>query len=105
MTLGDPNICSGQYRSITTLKLRVAKWAGSEIVDSLPPELKFKKLLSLGIDWAMLIKSSSIQTTVVQTVIYTLVSQLVKIVQQFITTILTSKLAYNSPLSKSFVLL
>jgi hypothetical protein len=51
---------------------------------------KLIKLLSLGIDWAMLIKSSSIQTTVVQTIIYTLVSQLVEIVQQFITTILTS---------------
>jgi len=47
---------------------------------------KFIKLLSLGIDWAMLIKSSSIQTTI----IYTLVSQLIKIVQQFIITILTS---------------
>jgi hypothetical protein len=51
---------------------------------------KFIKLLSLGIDRAMLIKSPSIQTTVVQTIIYILVSELVKIVQQFITTILTS---------------
>ena len=47
----------------------------------------FIKLLSLGIDWAMLIKSSSMQTTVVQTIIYTLVTQQVKIVQQFITTL------------------
>jgi len=85
-----PAICSGQWRSITTLRVRVAKCAGSEIVDSLPPELNFIKLLSLCIDWAMLIKSSSIQTTVVQTIIYTLVIHLVKIIQLFITTILTS---------------
>jgi len=43
---------------------------------------KFIKLLSLGIDWAILIKFSSIQTSVFQTIIYTLVSQLVKIFQQ-----------------------
>ena len=51
---------------------------------------RYIELLSLGIDWAMLIKSSSIQTTVFQTIVYTLVSQLEKTVQQFITTILTS---------------
>ena len=48
------------------------------------------KIIIPGISWAMLIKSSSMQTTVVQTIIYTLVTQLVKIVQQFITTTLTS---------------
>ena len=57
---------------------------------SLPPELLFVKLVSLGINWVMLIKSSSMQTTVFQTIIYTLVTQLIKIVQQFITTTLTS---------------
>ena len=51
---------------------------------------KFIKILSLGIGWAMLINSSSIKTTVFQTIVYTLVSQLVEIVQLFITTILTS---------------
>ena len=71
------------------LKLGVAKWAGLEIVDSLPPELKFIKLLSLGIGWAMLDKSSSMQTQWL-TVIYTLVTQLIVIFQQFITTILIS---------------
>ena len=70
-------------------KARVAKQAGLEVVDSLTPELMFIKL-SLGINWAMLIKSSSMQTTVFQTFIYTLVTQLIKIVQQFITTTLTS---------------
>jgi len=66
---------------------------------------KFIKLLSLGTDWAMLIKSSLIQTTAVQTINYTLVIQLVKIVQQLITTILTSKLAHYSLLSITFILL
>ena len=50
------------------LRVRVAKWAGLEVVGSLPPEQMFIKL-SLGISWAMLIKSSSMQTTVVQRII------------------------------------
>ena len=51
---------------------------------------KFIKLLSLGIDWAMLIKSSSIETTVFENNYLYFGNSLVKIVQQFITTILTS---------------
>ena len=61
--------------------------SGSEVVHSLPPEQLFVKLLSLGINWAMLIKSPSMQTTVVQTINFTLVTQLIKIVQQFVTTL------------------
>ena len=66
------------------LSVSIAKWSGLEILGSLPAELIFIKLLSLGIDWAMLIKSSSMHTTVVQTFIYTLLTQLIKLVQQFI---------------------
>ena len=66
MTLGDSNICSDQWRLITTLRVRVAKMSGFGDCRFAATRTMFIKLLSLGIDWAMLIKSSSIQTTVVQ---------------------------------------
>jgi len=44
------------------------------------------------------------QTTVVQTIIYTLVTQLIKIVQQFITTTLTS-IYHITPYLTTFILL
>jgi len=105
MTLCDPNICRGQCSSITTLRVRGSQVSGFADRRFAATRTKVHKIIVpgywLGNSNQVLINNNNSGSTV----IYTLIIQLVKVVQQLITTILTSKLAHYSLLSKTFVFL